>query len=94
MNEYAQSKDGYCVFCECGLHQPITYNAGEDWFPTYDEAMKFAIQHIIEYTESFKTRYDKNRVRVYEGKKFSFCNDSVVVFDWNNSHVRASSTYD
>ena len=50
MNDYTQSKDGYIVF-EDGGTSPISYGATEEWFQTYDEAIKYALNIVTKRTE-------------------------------------------
>ena len=42
MIEYTKSLDGYIVFHDGGT-SPIEYGATEEWFPTYDEAIEYAM---------------------------------------------------
>ena len=38
-NNIAKNEDGYIVYNDSGT-SPLTYGASEQWFPTYDRAMK------------------------------------------------------
>ena len=86
MNEHANYKDGYIVFEDSGT-SPIAYGACKKWFPTYDEAINYAIDIVKKMTEDFKEHVDYNSVIVYEGSE-NLMNESHscpcgrVVFDW------------
>lgn len=91
MNEYTQNKDGYIVFEDGGM-SPITYGAAEEWFPTYDKAIRYALKLVTENTEKYKTCLDWNSVIVYEGAKSLMseahsCPCGRVVFYWMNHDV-------
>lgn len=45
MNKYIQNPSGYIVF-EDGGTSPIAYGASEEWFPTYDEAIAYAMDIV------------------------------------------------
>lgn len=45
MNKYTQNPSGYIVF-EDGGTSPIAYGASEEWFPTYDEAIAYAMDIV------------------------------------------------
>lgn len=50
MNKYIQNPNGYIVF-EDGGTSPIAYGASEEWFPTYDEAIAYAMDIVKNRTE-------------------------------------------
>ena len=88
MSKYVENKDGYIVF-EDGGTSPIAYGAAEEWFPTYDEAIKYAMGIVKERVESYKDRIDWNSVIVYEGAESLMheghsCPCGRVVFYWMN----------
>lgn len=88
MRKYVESKDGYIVF-EDGGTNPISYGACEKWFPTYDEAIKYAMDIVKERVRSYKDRIDCNSVIVYEGAEklmheSHFCPCGRIVFYWMN----------
>ena len=88
MNKYIQSEDGYIVF-EDGGTSPIAYGAAEEWFSTYDEAIKYALKIVTKRAEDYKEKFDLNTVIVYEGSKnlkyeSHSCPCGRVVFYWMN----------
>lgn len=90
MNDYTQSKDGYIVLD--GGTSPISYGAAEEWFQTYDEAIKYALNIVTKRTEEYKTRLDWNSVIVYEGSESLMHKAHTVpcgniVFYWMNHDV-------
>lgn len=93
MNELAQNKDGYMVFEDSGTC-PLAYGANENWFATYDEAIKSALDKVKENCESFKERFNCNSVMVYEGsEKLRHESHSIpcgrVVFAWSNYYRKS-----
>ena len=93
MSKYTESKEGYIVF-EDGGASPIAYGASEEWFHTYDEAIKYALNIVRKRTEEFKDVIDLNSVIVYEGpeellhKSHSCPDKGRVVFCWSNYYKR------
>lgn len=88
MNKYIQNPSGYIVFEDGGISS-IAYGASEEWFPTYDEAIAYAMDIVKNKTEELKNRIDCNSVIVYEGDetllhKSHSCPCGRVVFDWRN----------
>ena len=88
MNKYVESKKGYIVF-EDGGTSPMAYEATEKWFPTYDEAIKYALKIVNKRTKEFKKAINCNSVIVYEGAKLLLDKSHVtscgrVVFYWTN----------
>lgn len=89
MNKYTKSKEGYIVF-EDGGTSPITYGASEQWFPTYDKAVKYALNIVSKRAKEFKDAIDLNSVIVYEGSEqllhesHSYPDGRKVVFCWSN----------
>ena len=88
MSKYILNKDGYIVF-EDGGTCPIAYGASEEWFPTYDEAMQYALNLVQENVKKLKECVDFNSVIVYEGAeellhKSHTCPCGRVVFYWCN----------
>lgn len=90
MPGYQGNPEGYIVF-EDGGTCPIAYGAFEEWFPTYDEAMKKAIKIVSDKLEAIKEVLDCNSVIVYEGsedylhKSHAIPPDGErVVFYWTN----------
>lgn len=92
MGKYIQNPGGYIVF-EDGGTSPISYGASEEWFPTYDKAIAYAVSLVKERTKNFKDCVDFNSVIVYEGEEtILHQTHSVplgrVVFSWNNYSQR------
>lgn len=88
MNKLAKSKDGYIVFDDSGT-SPIAYGAAEKWFPTYDEAIRYALDIVNRRIEEYKEVYDCNSVIVYEGveqiiHETHSCPCGNVIFSWRN----------
>lgn len=87
--KYIESKEGYIVF-EDGGASPITYGASEQWFPTYDKAVKYALNIVSKRIKEFKDTIDFNSVIVYEGSEkllhesHSCPEDRKVIFCWSN----------
>lgn len=93
MNKYTENKEGYIVF-EDGGTSPISYGASEKWFPTYDEAIKYAINTVNRRVKEIKDFFDLNSVIVYKGSEkllhenHSCPGDRRVVFCWSNYYRR------
>ena len=90
MPGYQENPEGYIVFRDGGTC-PIAYGAFEEWFPTYDEAMKKAMKIVSDKLEAIKEVLDCNSVIVYEGSKEHLhrsheipLKDKNVVFYWTN----------
>lgn len=88
MNKYIQNQGGYIVF-EDGGTTPIAYGASEKWFPSYDEAIAYAMGIVKSRTEELKNCIDYNSVIVYEGDEALLhrshsCLCGRVVFSWSN----------
>lgn len=90
MNKHVENLDGYIVF-ENVWTSSITCRASEKWFPTYDDAVEYAMDIVRKRTEEFKTRIDRSYVIIYEGKETLLyglhsypC--GRVVFSWTNSN--------
>ena len=90
MPGYQENPEGYIVFRDGGTC-PIAYGAFEEWFPTYDEAMKKAIKIVSDKVELRKEHYEWNSVIVYKGSE-NYLHKSHeipskgerVVFYWTN----------
>lgn len=90
--KYEQNHDGYIVFEDGGI-DPFSYGAAEQWFPSYDEAVQYALETVAKRAEEFKDRIDCNSVIVYEGSKELLhkghtCPCGTVVFEWRNYRRR------
>ena len=89
MNKFTENEEGYIVF-EDGGTSPIAYGASEEWFPTYNKAIEYALSIVNERIEEFKNVYDLNSVIVYAGAEkllhetHSVPNNGKVVFCWSN----------
>lgn len=90
MPGYQENPEGYIVFRDGGTC-PIAYGAFEEWFPTYDEAIKKAMKIVSDKLETIKEVLDCNSVIVYEGSKEHLhrsheipLKDKKVVFYWTN----------
>lgn len=94
MNKYTENKEGYIVFEDSGT-SPISYGASEKWFPTYDEAIKYALNTINKRVKEIKDFFDLNSVVVYEGSEkllhetHSCPANRIVVFCWSNYYRRS-----
>lgn len=88
LSGYKQNPDGYIVY-EDGGTCPIAFGASEKWFPTYDEAIEYALGIVKRRMEELKSAIDCNSVVVYEGSE-SLMRESHsvpcgrVVFNWSN----------
>ena len=92
MEKYIESTDGYIVF-EDGGESLMTYGASEKWFPTYDTAIKYALNIVNERVKEIKEVLCFNSVIVYEGSKELLhkqhsCPCGRVVFHWTNYKMR------
>lgn len=68
MPGYQENPEGYIVF-EDGGTSPLAYGASEEWFSTYNEAVKEAMKIVSDRLEMIKEQLDCNSVIVYEGSK-------------------------
>lgn len=90
MPGYQENSEGYIVFRDGGTC-PIAYGASEEWFSTYDEAIKEAMKIVSDRLEMIKEQLDCNSVIVYEGSEEILRSshsippqDKRVVFYWTN----------
>lgn len=90
MPGYQENPEGYIVFRDGGTCS-IAYGAYEEWFPTYDEAMKKAMKIVSDELEAIKEHLDCNSVIVYEGSEDCLhksheipSKGEKVVFYWTN----------
>lgn len=88
MAKYKQSQDGYIVFEDGGVC-PLSYGVSEKWFPTYDEAILYALDVVSKRADQLKENIDYNSVIIYEGAeellhKSHSCPCGKVVFQWSN----------
>lgn len=89
MPGYQENPEGYIVLRWRNLS--IAYGAYEEWFPTYDEAIKKAMKIVSDKLETIKEHIDCNFVIVYEGSEEILRRshsippqDKRVVFYWTN----------
>lgn len=90
MPGYQENPEGYIAF-EDGGTSPLAYGASEEWFSTYNEAVKKAMKIVSDRLEMIKEHFDCNSVIVYEGSKEHLhrsheipLKDKKVVFYWTN----------
>ena len=89
MNKYIENEEGYIVF-EDGGTSPIAYGASEEWFPTYNKAIEYALSIVNKRIKEFKNTPDLNSVIVYEGSEkllhesHSILGNGRIVFCWSN----------
>lgn len=88
MAKYEENKAGYIVF-EDGGTSLLTYGGAEDWFPTYDDAVSYAMGVVTKRVSQLKDYLDYNSVIVYEGgKELIHTTHGIpcgrVVFQWSN----------
>lgn len=90
MPGYQENPEGYIVF-EDGGTSPLAYGASEEWFSTYNEAVKKAMKIVSDRLEMIKEQLDCNSVIVYEGSEEILRSshsippqDKRVVFYWTN----------
>lgn len=87
-NNIAKNEDGYIVYHDSGT-SPLTYGASEQWFSTYDRAMKEALTIVQSNIKHFKNNYNCYNVIVYLGSEKLMheahsCPCGKVIFHWRN----------
>lgn len=87
-NDITKNKDGYIVYNDSGTSS-LTYVASEQWFPTYDRAMKEALTIVQSNIKHYKNKFELHNVMVYlDSEKLMYeshsCPCGEVIFHWRN----------
>lgn len=82
------SEKGFIVY-EDGGTSLLDYGASEKWFPSYDEAVEYAMEIVKRRIKQLKKYPNFNSVVVYEGTEAILHEEhswhcGTVVFNWRN----------